>query len=42
MDKYDRRNSPRQRKETPIQVVVASDDAKGSKEDRCAIVRQLH
>ncbi|MBT8365321.1 MAG: PilZ domain-containing protein [Deltaproteobacteria bacterium] len=32
MDKYDRRNSPRQRKETPIQVVVASDDAKGSKD----------
>ena len=29
MDKYDRRHSPRQRKEATIQVVLASDDPIG-------------
>ena len=29
MNKYDRRHSPRRRKEATIQVVIASDDPKG-------------
>jgi hypothetical protein len=32
MDKYNRRQSPRQRKEATIQVVLASDDLKGHRD----------
>ena len=41
MDKYNRRNSPRQRKEDTIQVVLASDDSRSPRDSNDLIPAKI-